>query len=182
MSALAPGTAYRYRAVATSSQAPAGVDGQTGFLATEETGAVFSLPDRRGWEMVSPLDKNGGAVQGPGQNFGGGVLQAAAQGGAIAYSAATSFGSSQGAPPASQYLARRGQSGWSSENITAPALSGSYGDQPNGVPYQLFSADLSRGLLLNGLRCRGEGTDCPVANPPLPGSGARRLPGLLPAR
>ena len=26
--------------------------------------------------------------------------------------------------------------------------------------------------MLNGIHCRGEGTDCPVANPPLPGSGA----------
>ena len=72
--------------------------------------------------MVSPVDKNGGAIQGFGQNFGGGVLQAAAGGdGAVTYSSASSFGDgAQGAPAASQYLSRRGAGGWSTENITAP--------------------------------------------------------------
>ena len=125
--------------------------------------------------MVSPIEKNSGAIQGPGQNFGGDVLQAAAQGGAITYSSASSFGeAAQGAPPASQYISRRmeGEEGWSTENITTPTVSGSYGSESDGVPYQLFSPDLARGLLLNGVRCRGGGTGCPVANPPLPGSDA----------
>jgi hypothetical protein len=40
------------------------------------------------------------------------------------------------------------------------------------VPYQLFSSDLSRGLLSNGQRCRGSEGECPVVNPPLPATGA----------
>jgi hypothetical protein len=40
------------------------------------------------------------------------------------------------------------------------------------VPYRLFSTDLSRGLLLNGDRCRTQAGECPVANPPLPGTDA----------
>jgi hypothetical protein len=131
-----------------------------------------ALPDCRAYEMVSPVGKNGGAIQGPGKNAGGGVLQAAADGSAITYSSAASFASPQGAPATSQYLSRPGAEGWSTENVSTPVLSGSYGDHPDGVPYQLFSTDLSRGLLLNGERCRGPLSGCPVLNPALPGSGA----------
>lgn len=171
LSKLAPATTYHYRLVATNSAGPTiGPDRRFG---TEEPTNVVKVLDRRGWEMVSPVDKNGGAVQGFEANFGGGVLQAAADGNSVTYSSADSFGGApQGAPAASQYLARRGGDGWASENITTPLLSGSYGDNPNGVPYQLFSADLSRGLLTNGERCRGSNGECPVLNPPLPGTGA----------
>jgi hypothetical protein len=171
LGALSPVTAYHYRAVATSSEGS--TVGPEHVLVTEEPTNVFSLLDRRGWEMVSPVDKNGGAIQGFGQNFGGGVLQAAADGSRFTYSSADSFGAEpEGAPAASQYLAARGPGGWSSANITTPLLAGSYGDSPTGVPYQLFSPDLARGLLSNGERCRGLDGECPVANPPLPGSGA----------
>jgi hypothetical protein len=169
---LQPTTVYHYRPVAENGNGK--TVGPAHTFTTEEPTNVIPPLDSRGWEMVSPIDKNGGSIQGPGQSFGGGVFQAAAAGpGALTYSSTTSFGPNpQGAPVASQYLARRDGGGWSAENITTPLLSGSYGDHPDGVPYQLFSSDLSRGLLLNGQRCRGSGGECPVANPPLPGSGA----------
>ena len=172
---LQPATAYRYRIYATNSAEPQGVPGEPLAFTTEEVGTFFELPDNRAWELVSPVDKNGGAVQGFGANSGGDVLQAAENGNSIAYSSSASFGESpEGAPTASQYIARRvgGEEGWSSQNITTSTVSGSYGNAKRGVPYQLFSPDLSRGLLLNGQHCRGEGTECPVANPPLPGTGA----------
>lgn len=170
LSGLASATAYRYRLLATNS-AGTTPGPERGFGTEDPTNEVRVL-DRRGWEMVSPVDKNGGAIQGFGENFGGGVLQASAGGDALTYSSADSFGAPQGAPAASQYLARRGAGGWASENITTPLLSGSYGDRPDGVPYQLFSPDLGRGLLSNGQRCRGSDGECPVLNPPLPGTGA----------
>ncbi|HKZ12400.1 MAG TPA: hypothetical protein VJL81_01000 [Solirubrobacterales bacterium] len=113
-------------------------------------------------------------MQPPGQISGGGVFQAAAAGGALTYSSADSFGEgAQGAPAGSQYVAARRVGGWTTSNITTQLLSGSYGDEPDGVPYQLFSSDLTTALLSNGERCRGNaGGECPVANPPLPGSGA----------
>ena len=135
--------------------------------------ASAALPDKRGWEMVSPVEKNGGDVA-PAEGLAkGGALQAAAQGGAITYSSASSFAGGPGAPAASQYLAGRSSSGWATENIDVPIFSGSYDFADRGVPYRLFSADLSRALLLNGDRCRGatEG-ECPVANPPLAGTDA----------
>jgi hypothetical protein len=138
--------------------------------------AQAALPDGRGYELVSPVDKNGGQIAQPEALYGGGVLQAAAQGGAVTYGSAFSFGAAQGAPGASQYLSRRGADGWSTENLTVPQVSGGYPREPgSGVPYQLFSGDLSSALLSNGKRCRGEAASCPVANPALPGSGA--LPG-----
>jgi hypothetical protein len=169
--ALEAGTAYRFRLRAANSAGT--VFGPVRSLQTREKSTVFSLPDGRGWELVSPLDKNGGQIAAPESLLGGGVLQAAAQGGAVTFSSAFSFGSAQAAATASQYVSRRGPAAWSTENITGPALSGSYPHEPDsGVPYQLFSPDLSTGLLSNGRRCRGESTQCPVANPPLPGSGA----------
>lgn len=167
---LAPLTTYRYRALATSSAGT--VTGAPHSLGTQAPSNVFVPLDDRGWELVSPAEKAGGAVAAPESLFGGGAFQAALNGESVTYSAAASFAGGAGAPGASQYVSRRGGSGWSTENITAPALSGSYGDHPDGSPYRLFSEDLAHGLLLNGERCRGESGACPVANPPLPGSGA----------
>jgi hypothetical protein len=171
---LKPATAYHYRAIATH-EAPnaATTFGPARTLTTELPTSVIPPLDNRVHEMVSPVDKTGGSIQGFGQSFGGGVFQAAPSGGALTYSSAASFGPNpQGAPAASQYLSRRSAGGWSVENITTPLLAGSYGDRPEGAPYQLFSGDLSRALLLNGRRCRGSSDKCPVANLPLPGSGA----------
>ncbi len=174
---LTPATPYRYRIVATNASSPSGgTAGPAHTFATEPLGSAteecpnaqlryedgsFGLPDCRAYELVSPAEKNGGAVAGPGQLFGGGVLQAAAGGGAATFGSTSSFGDgAKGAPPASQYVSRRGPDGWSTENITEPTVSGAYGEDPDGVPYQLFSGDLARALLLNGRRC-GEGEACP---------------------
>jgi hypothetical protein len=167
---LAPSSAYRFRVVATNSVAT--TIGPERGLGTEAPTNAFALLDHRGWEMVSPIDKNGGAIQAPEAIFGGGVFQAAANGQSLTYSSADSFAGGLGAPAGSQYIATRSGAGWSTQNITTPLLAGSYGGNPDGVPYQLFSSDLSRGLLSNGQRCRGKVGQCPVANPPLPGSGA----------
>jgi len=171
VSALTPETTYRFRVQATN------VEGTTlgpeRSLGTEAPTNVFSLLDGRGWEMVSPADKQGGAIQAAEAIFGGGVFQAAANGQSLTYSSADSFGDgAQGSPAGSQYIATRIASGWGSQNITTALFAGSYGQHPDGVPYQLFSADLSAGLLSNGQRCRTEPGECPVANLPLPGSGA----------
>jgi hypothetical protein len=169
---LEPDTAYRFRVVATNNL---GVTvGQTRALNTDELTPLFTLPDGRGWEMVSPEDKNGGEIQSFGANQGGGVIQAAAQGGAITYTSASSFATPQGSPGPNQYVSTRNGSEWTTENVTLPMLSGTYPESPtSGVPYQIFSADLGGSLVSNGRRCRTSAvTQCPVENPPLPGSGA----------
>ena len=175
---LAPATTYRYRIVATnSSSPPGGTVGSVHAFTTQPNASFapeecpnsqlrfednsFGLPDCRAYELVSPADKNGGAIQGFGGNSGGDVLQAAANGEAATYSSSASFAGGLGAPTASQYISRRIEGvGWATENITGPTASGAYGNANSGVPSQLFSTDLARGLLLNGRRC-GEGEECP---------------------
>jgi hypothetical protein len=171
ISSLGPETTYRYRIVAKSTAGNAESDPLS--ITTLGFAGASVLLDGRGWEMVSPVDKNGGRIAAPETLAGGGVFQAAAGGSRVTYGSAASFGGdAQGAPAGSQYVSRRAAAGWTTANITTPMVSGSYGNQPIGVPYQLFSTDLDRGLLLNGTHCRGEGDGCPVANPPLAGSGA----------
>jgi hypothetical protein len=170
---LTADTAYRYRVVAKNSLSSGYVLGSPHTLSTLPNGGAVFLPDSRGWEMVSPVDKNGGQVDPPGTIAGGGVLQAAVGGGAVTYGSSSSFSDGAlGAAPASQYIARRNSGAWVTENITEPIFSGTYGTKNEGVPYQLFSGDLSRSLLLNGEHCRGEASGCAVANPPLAGTDA----------
>ncbi len=166
-------TTYRYRAVATNSNGA--IAGPIRQLTTREVAPLFVLPDSRGWEMVSPIAKNGGGIPSFGATFGGGVFQAAAQGGSFTYTSPSSFANPIGAPGAGQYLSRRGGSAWSTQNITPPTgVSGGYPETPtSGVPYQLFSSDLNGALLSNGRRCRTTASShCPVENPPLAGSEA----------
>jgi hypothetical protein len=172
LSSLAPETRYRYRIVAKNTAGSAASPAET--FVTQGLGGGALLADSRGWEMVSPIDKNGGEVEAPGALAGGGVLQAAATGGAVTYGSAASFGGdAQGAPLASQYLSRRGADAWATENVTAPLLSASFAtESEQGVPYRIFSPDLARGLLSSGDHCRGQVEGCPVANPPPAGSDA----------
>jgi hypothetical protein len=169
---LPPDTGFRFRVIATN--IPGSTIGNTRSFRTDQLEPIFALPDERGWEMVSPVDKNGGDIQGVGANHGGGVLQAAAQGGAITYTSASSFANPLGSPGPNQYLSARSSASWSTENVTLPMLSGTYPESStSGVPYQLFAGDLARALISNGRRCRtSTQTQCPVENPPLPGSGA----------
>jgi hypothetical protein len=156
---LQEATIYRYRVVIGNPEGT--IPGPERILTTKGPGGAAGLLDNRGWEMVSPVDKNGGEIQGPEVDAGGGVFQAAAQRGAVTFSSASSFGADAGGAPAgSQYISRRVDGGWAVENVTAPLLAGGYGEEPVGVPYQLFSSELSLGLL------------SAPDYPPLPGTGA----------
>jgi hypothetical protein len=152
-------TTYWYRVVAKNEGGTALGSART--LTTKGTAGPQGPLDGRGWEMVSPVDKNGGEIPGPGGVAGGGVFQAGSQGGAVTFSSASSFGpGAGGAPEGNQYISRRGAGGWAVENITAPLVAGGYGEALDGVPYQLFSPELSLGLMLA------------PDGPPLPGSAA----------
>ncbi len=171
---LSADTTYRYRLVLINlkGQLTKPTAEPYPFFSTAPAAGGPLLPDNRGWEMVSPPDKNGGGIATPESIAEGGTLQAAAQDGAATYSSASSFAGGAGAPPASQYIATRSSSGWATQNITVPIFSGSYDIDSGGAPYRLFSTDLTRSLLLNGKGCRGEATGCPVPNPTLPGTDA----------
>jgi hypothetical protein len=138
---LRPGTTYHYRFVALSKAGSTpGVDRT---FTTRQAGAL-ALPDDRAFELVSPSEDNGAEV---GLPPGGGEtvlpLQATPEGGMIAYTSFTAFGEAHGAPAASQYIATRGSSGWSTQNITPPDREGQL--RP---PLRGFSPDLSTGVVI----------------------------------
>jgi len=173
VAALPSATVFHYRPLASSAAGTTVGEGSLEHVfVTKATGAVLHLPDNRAWEMVSPVDKGGGAIAAPQELFGGGDLQAAADSAAITYGSGTAFGGAPGAPPVSQYVSRREPSGWLTEDVSPALGSGAYGDQPDGAPYRIFSETLSRSLLFGGLACRGGLEGCPAPNQPLPGSGA----------
>lgn len=155
---LTPNTAYRYRVRATN--AGGAEYGAERLFLTGEAASKFPSIDGRGYELVSPADKDGGAVGAPESIFAGGDFQAAAAGDAFTFSSTSSFGEAAGAPPASQYLSTRTGGGWSTVNISAPVEAGGYGDKPDGSPFRIFSEDLGRALLLNPRRCEA-GEECP---------------------
>jgi hypothetical protein len=160
LTGLVPGTVYRFRFSAQNSKGDATFAGEgtfrtymTGLIPlcsndTFRTGAGALLPDCRAYEMVSPVDKEGGEIflLGSVPGFPAGTNQGAADGEAITYSSYRAFADPDSAPYASQYLVRRTGSGWSNEAIS-PLREGAI------VPgldthYRAFSEDLSKGWLV----------------------------------
>lgn len=155
-----------------------------GVLVCAVSSASASLPDGRAWEMVSPLNKNGGDIRGieghevnngsgmarPVGDNGGGVVEASADGERVTYVSLVSFADGSGAPIGSQYVSSRGSEGWLTQNISTPTNNQTYILGGRGVPYDAFSVDLSNGLELNG--SGGGGTEHPVETAPLAGAPA----------
>jgi hypothetical protein len=131
--------------------------------------ASASAPDGRAWEMVSPLDKNGGSVLGIAKASAGGVVQSSADGQKVTYVSLGSFGDLQGAPYGSQYVStREAGAGWSAENISTPMSNQAYEIVGGGAPYRAFSLDLSAGMVSGGNNRSPSG----VQSPPLAGAPA----------
>ncbi|MFZ1925362.1 MAG: hypothetical protein WAU42_04370, partial [Solirubrobacteraceae bacterium] len=144
---LAPATVYYYRVVATNTLGD--TDGPDGSFSTQS--AIYGPPllDDRAWEMVSPPQKSGSGIRGI-DEAPGGVLQAAADGGGIAFAANGSFG--QEAPgdrsfQSSQFLAFRGANGWSTKDVTTPREDVVGVIVGNTEAYKAFSQDLSFGAV-----------------------------------
>jgi hypothetical protein len=137
-------TTYHYRVVAENSFGL--TEGSDGAFTTQARGLGFQLADSRAWEMVSPVDKHGGELHGSAL----GLIQAAADGGAIAYA---SKGSIEAEPDGNRsiemttVLARRGAAGWRSKDLTpasARPVSYALGFQSQ---HNLFSPDLSKAIV-----------------------------------
>ncbi len=155
---LTPNTTYHFRVVASGGGVT--VDGPDRTFSTFPPGGD-TLPDRRVYEMVSPVDKEGGQIDGGVDGDSPAPEQAAEDGEAITYASQTAFAGAEGGLEAEQYLARRGPEGWVTQAITPPqAQEGSGGGEFNGGNivvgsdslslYKYFSANLSFGLLVAG--------------------------------
>jgi hypothetical protein len=115
---LAPGTTYHFRLVATNAS------GTTeGADLTFTTAAAPPQPSGRVYEMVSPLDKNGGHVERDLESsLGGYQTGSAASGDAVAYASTVNFGDLESGAVIAfpNYMAVRGATGWTTEGITPP--------------------------------------------------------------
>jgi NHL repeat len=141
---LLPSTTYHYRVVA--SNALGTVEGPDRSFTTQ--GEASTLPDGREWELVSPANKHGASLEPLTEE--GGVIQAAADGGAIAYVALGPVGTeAQGvrSPDDSQLLSKRGPSGWSTQDVTTPHEEISMIHVAVPSEYRLFDEGLSAGVV-----------------------------------
>ena len=164
LTGLVPGAAYRWRIVATNfSGTTTGQDHAFDTYRTFapqtdcpnqafRTAASAPLPDCRAYEMVSPVDKNGGDIVSKltGVADPGGYVQASADGERITYTAA--FASFAGQPNSfvfNQYLAaRQAGVGWSTQGIHPPVLGrGAFGLNRE---FMAFSPDLCSAWLIDG--------------------------------
>ena len=161
---LAPGTTYHYRFLATNAiGASAGEDHSFTTYAhvppetscanavLREESSSTSLPDCRAYEMVSPLDKNGGGV-----GYGWGLMQSAADGDKLAFPSASSFaGNGSNSAQPNHYIATRGAAGWSTRGIDppleVPGLLNSAALGPISFFYA-YTPDLRTAWLYNGNR------------------------------
>ncbi|HEX3043011.1 MAG TPA: fibronectin type III domain-containing protein [Solirubrobacterales bacterium] len=118
LTGLAANTTYHYRVVAENQwDAEPGPDMT---FTTQTSGLGFALGDNRVWEMVSPSDKQGGAIISTEAT----AIQAAASGSRLAYATLGSiFADSESSqmPVPATVLARRSSDGrWSAEDLTPP--------------------------------------------------------------
>ncbi len=167
LSALQPDSTYHYRVIATNSigtsEGPDHLFRTYAHLQANtdcpnqdfRTGPAATLPDCRGYEMVSPIDKNGGEIRtapslGPAAATA--FTQASLDGNKITYSSLFSFGDEPAGHYSNQYLATRGASGWITHGINPPQSLTIF--NPIFVPFiefntyfQYFNEDLSSGWL-----------------------------------
>ena len=115
-------------------------------------GAAALLPDCRAFEMVSPVDKANGDIVAliDVTGYETRLNQSSVDGEAFTYSSYRAFGGAQGASYTTQYLARRGALGWTSESLAEPrGPGGFYGTRLSGEnEYKAFSPDLCSSWLV----------------------------------
>ena len=128
---LAPQTAYRFRLSATN--ATGTTLGAERAFTTHSTGQAFescpndalrtgpsaNLPDCRAYEQASPVDKNGGSIQGT--TF---SSRTAEDGSTITFESTTGVPGGVGSQAIPTYMAKRGESGWSTTGLLPDPSSG----------------------------------------------------------
>jgi hypothetical protein len=156
LAGLSPGTTYHAIVLATNSKGEEAASPEEVTFKTPVSSALeAALPDGRNWELVSPPNKRGVAVEPIAHE--GGLIQSAANGKSLAYVSSSPIGGEgpeegppgQRAPELTQLVGARTSPGdWSLHNITTP------NEIAQGIPpnsrreYQFFSSDLSEAFVL----------------------------------
>jgi len=157
LSGLLPGTTYHWRIVAanaSSEKAGSPTIGPDHTFTTYRRAeaescpndalrgiAAAGLPDCRAYEMVSPVDKNGGNID---LHYSDSYVQASREGDALTYTSAAAFGDVKAVVLNNQYLAQRDPSaGWLNRGIR-PAVKGRSAAPRFGIfrEFMAFSPDL----------------------------------------
>jgi hypothetical protein len=114
---LTPATIYHFRLVARNGETTNGPDR----IFATFSAALQGLPDSRAYEQASPVDKNGGDVVGEVA-----LVKAALGGGGITFGSTFGIPGGKGSQTLPSYLASRGagQSGWSTQGLLPPAITG----------------------------------------------------------
>jgi sugar lactone lactonase YvrE len=140
ISGLSPGTEYHYRVTATN---------EAGTTHTPDATFTTSIPQPpsgedsttgRAYELVSPADKAGGAVDAAGK-----TVQIAPNGDAIAFSASSAFPGAQASNLLGYYVSRRSSAGWATDGIDPPQLFN--GDTAfQALPTKFLTRDLTQAV------------------------------------
>ena len=147
---LEPHSLYHYRVVAENTLGE--TKGREQLITTEALGGTLTLLDDRIWEQVSPQDKRGGVIYPPEESSGSahesGIVQAAADGGAIIYSSnLPTVDAPQGFQSTEQIVSSRFNGAWESEDIATAHGQPSGKFLGRGQEYRLFSEDLSEAIV-----------------------------------
>lgn len=155
LSGLQPGATYHYRVVATNQYgttagedrilnvppAPATVADGCANAAIRQAQQASLLPECRAFEMVSPVDKQGGDIAAVPRR-----TQAAIDGNSIKYTSKTAFGDAIGSEaPGAEYIADRSAEGWATHSIN-PAQGSVFLGTFEPSSYQALSPDLTKGV------------------------------------
>ena len=146
---LVPNTSYFYRVLARNADGTAESPQSTKTFFTTLPSAEGVLADHRAWELVSPPEKHGAAIESISKE--GALIQASAGGNAITWTASSPVASEPEGnrrPEPGQVLSTRDESkGWSSKDITTPHNKGE-GYLPFAeTEYRYLSPDLSLALV-----------------------------------
>jgi hypothetical protein len=146
---LSPATTYHYRVVLSNhcnAAKPAELctsEGRDATFNTQSASTTFALPDGRAYEMVSPPQKEGAAIQ----HGLPGIFEAATGGNAFTYITKVPTESAPaGYDNQSQDLSTRGPSGWTTRDLSASHELSTSANITEGPEYRFFSSDLSRAI------------------------------------
>ncbi len=115
---------------------------------TQTASTQFALPDGRGYEMVSPPQKDGARISTLTENTAGTLIEAAPAGGALTYvSTSPTESGVAGYVENAQLLSTRAGEGWSTRDLSLPHEQATTPPFSEGSEYRRFSSDLSGAIV-----------------------------------